>query len=70
MRSKLEKHIFPNWKLQKTHLAQLKTSEKSKKMSKTFSKNVLDKSHSAENPKESSLLAWKPLVSSKNRRGT
>ena len=61
---KARKLLFPNWK----HLAQTKTSKKlnnGKKLRTFSSKNVSGKSHSAENPKESPMLA-KLSISCKN----
>ena len=60
---RLENHLFPNWKQQKTHLVQQKASHKTKKMKKKFeklffSKNVFGKSYSAENTKEGTLWGF------------
>ena len=57
--------FLPNWKQQKTHLSRPKSIQKTKKNQKNFSMKVSGKSHSAENPKKSSMLA-KHFVSSEN----
>ena len=67
---RLDNYYSPNWKQQKTHLSQPKTSQKLKnrKFFETFLMTVSGKPQSAENPKESSMLA-KRFVCSKNRGG-
>ena len=65
---KAQKLFCPNWKQQKTHLVQQKTSKNKtieKKFKVFFSKTVSSMSHSAENPKETSIFT-KLWVSCKN----
>ena len=57
---KARKLLLPNWKRQKIHLAQSKTSKNEKlreKKSKYIFRNISGKSHTAENPTESSMIA-------------
>ena len=77
IRIRLENHLFPNWKKQKTHLAQPKHLKKQKKTEKKlqfFLKNVFSKSHSAKDLKDGTI--WSFLTSillqniKKKRRGT
>ena len=53
IRIRLENHLFPNWKQQKSHLGQPKTSQKTKnRVSCKSHADVSGKSRSAENLKE------------------